>query len=138
MADLANDFEFVENRELESSVVVRYLFLSRLTTAIEQRRNRVRDEISELAATLFDTYRDQLTEYGDEDILETLESNPVRAAEVVERFLADERDRLHEQREDFLPFVDFFSDLGARIDEIEQSIAELYSQFRVRRIQISQ
>lgn len=126
VADLKNEFEPDGDRAFDSSAVLRYLFLSRLVTVVEQRSNRVRDKFSELVTTLVDTYRDQLREYFDEDIISTAESNPTRAAELVDQLLEEELDRLTEQREESLPLIDdFFGNLRTRIEETEETLDEL-------------
>lgn len=126
VANLKNEFEPNGDCAFDSSAVLRYLFLSRLVTVVEQRSNRVRDELSELVTQLVDTYRDQLREYFDEEIISNAESNPSRTAELVEKFLEVELDRLTEQREESLPLInDFFGNLRKRIEETKETLDEL-------------
>lgn len=126
VAALRNDFEPDDDYGFNFSVILRYLFLTRLMTKIEQERNRVRDELSSLVTTALRIYADQLAEYFDEGTITALESNPALEATQLEQFLKDERERLDEQRDESLPFIaNFFDDLGARISEIDHILTEV-------------
>lgn len=123
---LEDDFELADDRDFDSSAVVRYLLLGRLIPTVEQGRTRAREELSDIVTTLYDAHRHSLQQRFDEDALSTLESNPVMAAEEIAEFLKDERERLVEEREESLPIIgSFFRDLEARIQKVEQSLDKL-------------
>lgn len=126
ITSLEDDLEFSDNRDFDSSTVVRHLLLSRLVPTVGQERTQTQAELSDLVTTLIDTYQNSLQHRLDEDVINTLESNPAMAAEEIIKMLKQRRGQLVEKREESLPLIgDIFGDLEARIQEVEQSLEAL-------------